>query len=396
MVAFFNKLKEKLKRANHSEITTDSKSIQSTGINILVIDRHVPFFDRDAGSYRMFNLLKIFSELGYNVTFIGDDFQHYEPYDTMLEQLGIHVKFFPNIKSIKHYLSHYKGHYHLVFISRPDIAHKYMKYIRKFFPYAKIVYDTVDLRFLRELRFAELKNDVRLLKKSNASKQLELHCAQASDVTFVVSENEKNILLKEDPSLKIQVVSVIYDITAPIKEFSQRRDLMFLGGFLHFPNTDGVEWFVKEIFPKIKEKLPELKFFIVGDHPPSEIQAFSSKDIIVTGYKADLSDCFNHCRVFVAPLRFGAGVKGKIYHSMSYGLPVVTTTIGTEGIGVIDGGNIIIADDPNTFSEKVILLYQNEDLWNMISKNSVEYIQQHNSYDKSKNHVKNIFELILQ
>ena len=115
---------------------------------------------------------------------------------------------------------------------------------------------------------------------------------------------------------------------------------------------------------------------------------------MVTGYVRDLTGYFEKCRVFVAPLRFGAGVKGKINQSMSRGLPVVTTTIGSEGTGSIDGKNILVADDPRMFSEDVIRLYENEQLWNMISENSLEHIKTTTSYERSKARIKELFETL--
>lgn len=364
-------------------------------IHILVVDRHIPFFDRDAGSYRMFNVLKVLADLGYRVTFIGDNFEHIEPYDTIHEQSGIEILYPPRIGSFQKYLSQSGQMFDIVMLSRPNIAKKHLKNIRKYCRNANIVFDTVDLRSLRMSRLAALKQDQRLSINAYLSKQTELSVAKACDATLVVSENEKNLLLDEIPSLNIHVVSGIFDISLPEKGFSHRENLMFLGSFSHLPNADGVGWFLKEIFPKIKEAIPGIKIFIVGDNSIQDIQALSSDDVIFTGYVQDLCKLFNQCRVFVAPLRCGAGIKGKIYHSMSYGLPVVTTTIGAEGMGVIDGWNVLIADDPALFSKKVIQLYQQEELWNTLSRNSLEYIHNNHSFEKSKGHIRSVIGSIL-
>lgn len=362
--------------------------------NILVIDHHIPFFDRDAGSYRMYNLLKIFTELNYNVNFIGDDINHLEPYDTVIEHLGVQVLYYPKIRSIKNFLSRWGQYYQIVIISRPNVAEKYFDDVRFFCYNAKIVYDTVDLRYLRQVRLAELKNDKKLMKKANKLKEIELQLIQKSDVIFVVSSIEKRILLQQNPLLNIHVVSLIYDINYPPSNFVQRQDLLFLGGFLHSPNVDGIEWFIKEIFPLIMKIRPDIKLYIVGDNPPKKIQTFSSRNIIITGYQEDLSGFFNHCRVFIAPLRFGAGLKGKIIHSMSNGLPVVTTTIGSEGIGIIDGYNGFVSDDPALFADKVIQLYQREEIWNKFSIAGIEHIKNNYSYKRTMEQINQILRQI--
>lgn len=388
MISFFNTFKKNHKSKN----PTHNHSLKN---NILVIDRHIPFFDRDAGSYRMYNILKILKELGYTITFIGDDFHHFEPYDSIIEQLGIQVLYFPKIRSIKQYLSKNGEYYQIVIVSRPDVAKNHIDTIRKYCRNAKIVYDTVDLRFLRLFRNAELTNDKNLFQLAKESKELELNLAKKADITLVVSSYEKELLLHEDPALNIKIFSLIYPLSPPKRSFSDRSGILFLGGFQHSPNVDGVEWFVSEILPKIWDHIPGIKFFIVGDNPPKEIQELSSEDIVITGYISDLSFFFENCRVFVAPLRYGAGIKGKICHSMSYGLPVVTTSIGAEGFGITDGYHAMIADEIDNFSEKVIQLYQDEELWNNVSNNCIEYIKLNYSFEKSKDHIETLIESLL-
>ena len=376
-----------------SHLVSDSRNLfvarsRSSGKKILVIDQYVPFFDRDAGSYRMFNILKILSELGHKVSFIGDNFHPFEPYNTTMQQSGIEMIYSPFITSIEQYLSEVGENFDIVIISRPYIAQKHIADIRKYCIHAKVIYDTVDLAFLRESRMAEVKKDPQLLVRANETKNIELKLAKMSDITLVVSAKEQQILKDEDPSLNVQVISLIHKIIVPTKKFAERRDILFLGAFLHSPNADGAVWFINEIFPRIKIQEPDIRIFIVGDRPTEEILSKSSDDIIITGYVEDLSDYFNNCRVFVAPLRFGAGVKGKINQSMSRGLPVVTTSIGAEGMGVTDGENVLIADEPEEFSQKVIQLYNDEKLWNTLSNNSIEHIRQNTSYEQSKVHIK--------
>ena len=123
-----------------------------------------------------------------------------------------------------------------------------------------------------------------------------------------------------------------------------------------------------------------MKFFIVGSDPSDLVLGLNSKDVVVTGYKKNLLPYFENSRVFVSPLRYGAGMKGKIGQSMAYGLPVVTTAVGAEGIGLKDGQNALIADEPQAFADAVIRLYKDESLWNKLSEKSIEYIE--NNYSR--------------
>ncbi|WP_148183412.1 glycosyltransferase [Archaeoglobus fulgidus] len=360
------------------------------GKRILVIDHYVPTFDKDSGSYRMYNILKILIELGHCVTFIGDNLAKMEPYTSILQQIGIEVLYGPYTRSIEDYLKDHGKFFDIVILSRAPIAEKHILAVRKYCSKAKIIFDTVDLHFLREMRRAELEKNDKVKELAEKLKNIELKLARLANLTLVVSPFEKELLLKEDPTLNVEVLSNIHEIKPPKNSFENRKDIMFLGGFAHPPNIDAVKWFINDIFPKIKQQLPEVKFIIVGSNPPEEIMSLSSDDIIVTGYVRELEPYFESVRVFVSPLRYGAGVKGKIGEAMAHGVPVVTTSIGGEGMGLIDGENALIADDPVEFAEKVVKLYTDKALWEKISMRSIEHVKCNFSYNVAKNKIINI------
>jgi SAM-dependent methyltransferase len=195
-------------------------------------------------------------------------------------------------------------------------------------------------------------------------------------MTIVVSPIEKEFLLQEDPQLRIEVLSNIHEVTPCTTPFCDRKDLMFVGGFNHLPNVDAMKWFTKEIFPHITKSIPDIKLYIIGSDPTKEIERLASSNIIVVGYAKDLTPYFNNCRVFVSPLRYGAGVKGKINQSMSFGLPVISTSIGAEGMGLIEGKDILLADTAEVFAQICVDIYYNEKLWNELSKNSITNVQE--------------------
>ncbi|MEM3896273.1 MAG: glycosyltransferase [Archaeoglobaceae archaeon] len=393
---FFEKWKDVLEK-EHFEPNPDLLFLarsRKKGKKILVIDHYVPTYDKDSGSYRMFNILKILSELGHDVTFIGDNLMKFEPYTSILQQLGIEVIYAPYYKSVGEYLAKHGKFFDLVILSRSHIAIKHISNVKKYCNKAKIIFDTVDLQFLREKRRGEVEGNKEVLKEAEKLRSWELQLARLSDLTLVVSEKEAEILLKEDPSINVYVLSNIHEIKEPTKGFSEREGIMFLGGFNHLPNVDGVKWFVKEIFPEIKKHLPDVRFYVVGSDPPKEITSLKNPDIIVTGYVKDLEPYLENSRVFVAPLRYGAGVKGKINMAMSHGLPVVTTSIGAEGMHLIDGENALIADNPKDFAEKVVELYTDEELWKKLSKNSIEHTKKYFSYERAKERILEILDYL--
>ena len=212
-------------------------------------------------------------------------------------------------------------------------------------------------------------------KVSRHYKDMELFLAHQADDVLVVSDVEKKVLEKEGLEGKVSIISNIHAAEKTYKPFDQRKGLMFIGGFEHLPNEDGIVWFVKSILPSIIEKLPGTSLFIVGSHPTETVKALGSKNITVTGYVEDVRPYFEEARVFVCPLRYGAGVKGKIGQSMAYGLPVVMTAVGAEGLDIVDGRDALIADDEHDFAEKVVGLYKNRALWERLSLCGIELIE---------------------
>jgi glycosyltransferase involved in cell wall biosynthesis len=154
--------------------------------------------------------------------------------------------------------------------------------------------------------------------------------------------------------------------SSEIPGVADRAGLLFIGGYKHLPNIDAVHWFASEMLPLIRRKEPA-RFIALGAHPPPEVEALASESIVVPGYMNDVSGHFDQARVFVAPLRYGAGMKGKIGMAMAMGLPVVTTSIGAEGMGLVDGVHVLVADDVPAFAEAVLRLYRDDALWESLS-----------------------------
>lgn len=341
--------------------------------HILVVDRFVPTYDKDSGSFRMYSFLAVLNDLGYKVVFLPDDLMKIEPYTTELRKMGIEV--LSGNLDIEKYLEKMGHVFRYVILSRPEQTFKYIPLVRAYAINCSIIYDTVDLHWVRFERAVSITGKEEFLDEAKRYKTMELFNASCSDVTFTITRDEKDILLKEDPGLKVEVVPNIHDLIGTNTPFRSRRDIMFIGGFLHQPNEDAVFYFVKEIFPMIKKRVKGVRFFVVGSDPSEALKRLASEEIIVTGYVRDVTPYFENCRVFISPLRYGAGMKGKIGQSMAYGLPVVTTTIGAEGIGLVDGENALISDDPKGFADATIRLYEDEKLWHKLSKRSMEHIE---------------------
>jgi O-antigen biosynthesis protein len=339
--------------------------------NILVIDHYIPSPDRDSGSLRMFQILKILRQLGHCVTFIPDNLAKVMPYTGELQKRGIEVVYHPYVKKLSDYLISHGSSFDAVVLSRCDFARKHIADVRLHAPQSRIIFDTVDLHFVREDSEARLTGDPEARRKAQEKQRLEHELIEQADETWVVSSLEQQLLRKKQPNKSIQVVSNIVDIPGSNRPFALRRDWLFIGGFQHRPNIDAVLFFVKEIYPLLSEHLRDDKFYIIGDKPPPEVAALATERIVVAGLQRDVRPFFDSVKLSVAPLRFGAGVKGKINQSMAFGVPVVATSMAIEGMELKDREDILVADEPEAFARALIELYQSEELWTLLSENGI-------------------------
>ena len=166
---------------------------------------------------------------------------------------------------------------------------------------------------------------------------------------------------------------------------------MFVGGFRHPPNVDAVQWFVNDVFPLIRSRLPAVRFHCIGSDVPAAIAALAREPgVEIHGYVADLAPYLDGARIAVAPLRFGAGVKGKINLSMAHGQPVVATACAIEGMHLHDGDNVLVADDAAGFADAVVRLYHDAALWQRLADNGRINLQQHFSLDAGRDVVRRV------
>lgn len=362
---------------------------------LLMIDHYVPQYDKDAGSRTVFQYINLFVKKGFNVKFIGDNFYRHEPYTSVLQQLGVEVLYGPDYKEKwQEWIKINSEFIDYVFLNRPHISEKYIDYVKENTK-AKIIYYGHDLHFLRELREYELIKDSKILNSSNEWKGRELALMRKADVTFYPSYVEIEEIEKMDNQINAKVLSAYMFDSVPLKEynFSNRKDIMFIGGFVHKPNTDAVTWFVNDIFPLVLKQIPDMKFYVLGSNPPDSILNLKSNNVIIKGFVTDdeLSKIYDSCRIAVVPLRYGAGIKGKVVEAMRYGIPVVTTSVGVEGItGIKD--IIEVADDSKTFAEKICKLYNDDKKLKAMSKYSNYYINEFFSLDSAWNSIKMEFE----
>lgn len=352
---------------------------------VLFIDHYVPTFDNDAGSKTIFQYLKMFLSKGYIVKFVGDNFYQSEPYTTILQQMGIEVlygSYYAN--NIFKWIKENERYIDFVFLNRPHIS---IKYIDFFCNETKIktIYYGHDLHFLRNMREYELTGDEKKKKEAEDWKKKELYLMRHAAVSYYPSYVEEETIHQIDPSIPVKAITAyVFDQFKKNLQldFSKREGIMFIGGFGHDPNLDAVLWFVKNIWGKIHETL-DIPFYIVGSHAPLAVKELDGKDgIIVKGFvtEEELADLYESCRMSVVPLRYGAGVKGKVVEAIYNGIPVVTTSVGAEGIQCAEGV-LEVTDDETEFADKVINLYHDTERLADIAQKMQIIAKEHFSVD---------------
>jgi GT2 family glycosyltransferase len=325
----------------------------------MVIDSFVPFEDRSAGARRLLAIMRLMRDLGWHVIFIADDGGEYEPYTTLARREGIEVV--PHRGDANAAIADRPVNVDVAWVSRPDLLQKYLPVLRRR-TNAKVIYDTVDLHFLRLQREAELTG------RNNGwrdMRELELELAHKCDSTIVTSDFERGLLIES--GIESHVIPIIEQPVQTHAVYSARQDVLFLGNYTHEPNADAAAWLVGEIMPLVWERNANIRVTLAGAEPTPAVQRLASDGVRVTGHVPDLRPLFDSARLFVAPLRFGAGMKGKIVQSLAHGLPVVTTSIGAEGIGLTDEVNALLAETPEQIADAILRAYSDELLWSSLA-----------------------------
>lgn len=337
----------------------------------LVIDDNLPRPDHDAGSIATFEQMRLLRRLGYRVTFAP---MHAAARDTAateaLAREGIELAAPPQVPSVTEFLKAEGVSLDLVHIYRYANAALLTERVRELAPRAKLVFAPADLHYLRERRRAEMSG----LPVPEAEREVELRCVRAADATIVTSDYEHALLENEVDASQLVLLRWIVRPQPPSRGFAERRDICFVGNFRHSPNIDGVRWFVAEVLPRVRAHLPNLRLHLAGSDMPPAIRDLASDSVEPLGWVADLPALFETVRLSVAPLRFGAGFKGKVATSLAQGLPVVGSSISLEGTGLAPGDGVAVADDPESFARAIIRLHEDKALWEAQSARALEQV----------------------
>jgi glycosyltransferase involved in cell wall biosynthesis len=319
--------------------------------------------------------MRILLQFGYEVTFVpAFSTQHAGRYTDDLRRLGVDCPVAPSLISARDFVVGHGGAFDLIVMYRITVAQGLIDAARASAPKAKIVFNTVDLHFLRDQREAELNRQLHAFVEAKRREKQELRAICSVDAAVLLSEFEYEYVGRHAPDARRFLIPIASPVPGRLAPYENRAGALFVGGFAHAPNVDAVHFLCGTIWPLVRALLPDAALFVAGAHPPPEIVAYHGRDgIAIMGHVEDLTELYRSVRVSVAPLRYGAGLKGKVVSSLAVGLPCVVTSIGREGMP--HGGTVAIAvaDDPQDFARTIAAIHADPEVWYRMSDAGVAY-----------------------
>lgn len=390
-VCFKETWKTSFKNLGSEGVDLHLKKDRDIKFRVLFIDATTPEPNKNAGSYAAFQEIKLFQSLGGKVTFIPDNLAYWGGYTKDLQRIGVEAIYAPYYHRVEDFIEKRIEEFDLVFITRKEVASRYVDIISSKVPDTPIFFNNADLHFLREFREA-VSEDSLNIDSLLLSKKKELAVISKVDKTFVYTREERvalesNFISKE----KIFINPWVVDRKKKVSPFEQ-KGVCFLGGYNHSPNVQAVTWFVDYVMPKIRAKDKTIEFNLYGSNFPKGLQdKFNAiKNVNVIGYCESLDDVFNGNRLFVAPLLSGAGIKGKVLEAISYGMPCVLSEVAVEGIPLIDGLNCSVPKSIDEWCESIVQVYNDEVLLKKYSDACYVLAGENYSFDSARSLYSNV------
>lgn len=363
--------------------SSHSQARSQTPLNgVLVVADTIPLYDRNSGGLRQHTLLEMLVELGHSVTYASfETREHHDShllsaserqrYEESLARIGVKRVLY-GVDEVRTAMAAGTEGLTTVIASFPHVASSVIPLARRHAPAARVLYDMVDFHALRMEREARLCDDRSLLKQAQRMRKRELSLVRKADVTLAITEDERRAILEAAPRASIEVLPNVFRIPNDVPAGPEGREgLLFVGGFWHKPNADAVLWFAREVWPLVQAAAPDVRLRIAGNAPDSDVRALADlPGVEVLGYVEELKPLYDRSRVTIAPLRYGAGMKGKVGQSMVLGVPVVSTPVGAEGLGVRDGYDMLITQDAKEFAEATLRLLHDDALWLQLQQNA--------------------------
>jgi glycosyltransferase involved in cell wall biosynthesis len=337
---------------------------------ILIVDAFVPKPDQDSGSADLFWYMRIFHSFDYQVTFIAAfDEKPVKSYADALRRWGVRVLYAADLGGLNSLVMEEAKDAAVVLVQRVIVARHVIQPLRENAPDTKVVFVTVDLHYLREERAAIHERSAEALDYALSLRREELRAMSLSDATIVVSRLESDIVKAILPNANVHRIPIPRLPARSTRTFAERSGVVFVGGFAHRPNIDAVMFLVKEIWPIVRQRLPGAELRVIGSNVTREVTALDNPatGVKIVGFVENLDEVLDVARVSVAPLRFGAGIKGKVVSSLFNGLPCVLSKVASEGMGLIDGEHVLEGETAEEIATAIVRLHEDPQLWQQIA-----------------------------
>ena len=342
----------------------------------LVVDHYVPQPDRDAGSRSMMAFIDALLAAGWVVKFWPDNRWFDPEYTPPLQARGVEVVCRPHRSGgFDRYLDEVGTELDAVLLSRPHVAAPCLEALRRKAPQARIVYYGHDLHFRRLQREAAATGRLELEREARRCERQERAVWRAVDLVLYPSAEEADEVRTLEPGVAARaLLPYAFDGFRDTEDVAGRDGILFVAGFAHPPNVDAATWLVTEVMPRVWARHPRTRLSLVGSSPSDEVKALAGERVEVTGYvdDAELARRYAHARVAAVPLRYGAGIKGKVVEALQQGVPLATTTVGAQGLDRLDAVTAV-QDDARGMAEAIVRLLEDDAAWRRQSREGARY-----------------------
>lgn len=324
---------------------------------VLVIDSLRPDTGRDAGSCALLSHIQAFQALGYEVSLVAAD--QMTGSDILWGAPNVKMLVGPVYRSVEDVLRRQSGSFDVVYLHRAENATRYLALVRMHQKKSLVIYNVADLHFLRLMRQAAVLQRPELLARAQRMKLAEYATILQADVVLTHSVAEAEQIRMDVPQANVHVVPWAVPVRGRVPGFAKRSGVVFLGNYAHAPNADAARWLVEKIMPRVWRQDRSVTCFLAGAEMSDSIHALARRGVETLGKVDDLDALFDSVRLSVAPLRFGAGIKGKVLDSFAAGVPCVMTPIAAEGLmlpkGLMDG---LVRENADDLAQLILRLHK--------------------------------------
>jgi GT2 family glycosyltransferase len=362
---------------SHASLVERARDRDRRRKSILVIDHYTPEPDKDAGSRSVMGIMESLVDAGWIVKFWPHNRAHDPFYVSALERCGIETLDGRCPDDLDGWMKLNGRHLDHVMAIRPEVAADVVPQLMRRTTAVRSYYG-VDLHYMRMRMQAKKSGDLRMAEEADLMEHLERSVWRNFDVVIYPSEEEAVTVRAAAPQVLARGIVPFYFAPFPPR-IAPPQDLrvLFVAGFAHPPNVDAAQFLIKDVVPLLERSIGPVKVTLAGSNPTDAVKALQSESVEVTGYISDerLTELYDSHRVAIVPLRFGAGVKGKVIEALSRGLPLVTTSIGSQGIIGLE--NVVtVCDDATELAEALRLLMTDDDAWMARSQAQMQFAQE--------------------